>query len=85
MYKHEIVEMANNEQTDYRDSDYLSYPYVFFTDSDFENTYIEICDEINWDRVVYIEKPIGERFTDDDIKELLKMFDKELNNKTTDD
>lgn len=72
MNKYEIVTMANNKEVDYYDSVYLPYPYVFYTESDSESTYIEICDEINWDRIVHIEKPIDEKFTDEDVAELIE-------------
>lgn len=74
MIKHEIVEMANNKEIGYFDSVYLEYPYVFFTEGDSESTSIEICDEINWDRVVQIEKPFNEKFTDADVEVLLEWL-----------
>lgn len=72
---HEIVDFANNQEHMYRDSNYLLHPFTFYTETDNETTLVEICDTMDWSRVVMIEKSIGVPFTDQDIFDLIETFE----------
>lgn len=72
---HEIVDFANNQEHMYRDSNYLLQPFTFYTETTDTITMVEICDTMDWGRVVAIEKSIGIPFTDKDIDDLIDVFE----------
>ena len=71
-----IIGLANNKAHDYSVSDYLPHNYVFYTETDDETTLVEICDTDLWNRIVHIEKPINEKFNDNDIFKLIELCEK---------